>query len=59
MFITELVDLCLPKDESVDLINVAFDVPGGAFVSPDRVAGIKAFMQLQLRVLLYILLLIY
>ena len=53
--LASLTDRCLPPHEIIELINVAFDVPGGKFQSPDRLSGLRALMQLQCVLLFFVL----
>lgn len=45
----ELTVRCLPTDEPVDLVNVAFAPSGSTtFQTPDRLSGIEAYEELKL-----------
>lgn len=46
--LARLVDRCLPAEEPVELINVAFEYYDiTAFASPDRLTGFKALCELR------------
>lgn len=43
-----LIGSCLPEDEPVDLVNVAFGPSGSTtYQTPDRVSGIEAYEELK------------
>jgi len=43
-----LIGSCLPEDEPVDLVNVAFAPYGSTtFETPDRLSGIEAYEELR------------
>jgi hypothetical protein len=45
--VKELIASCLPEDEPVDLVNVAFAPSGSvAYQTPDRLSGIEAYEEL-------------
>jgi len=43
-----LIASCLPEDEAVDLVNVAFAPSGSTtYQTPDRLSGIEAYEELK------------
>ena len=43
-----LIASCLPEDEAVDLVNVAFAPSGSVtYQTPDRLSGIEAYEELK------------
>jgi hypothetical protein len=44
----QLIASCLPEDEPVDLVNVAFAPAGSVtYQTPDRLSGIEAYEELK------------
>lgn len=46
--VTDIMSRCIPDDEPVDLINVAFAPQGSStYATPDRLSGIEAWNELK------------
>ena len=44
-----LIDECIPENESIDLLNIAFEKPGSQdqYLVPDRISGMKSLSELN------------
>lgn len=47
MMLAYMVDKCLPENQTIDLLNVAFETRSGNFDVPDRLTGLSALEELN------------